>query len=156
MPLGRSTALGFLLNENGSGGIGEDNPLKFARLGAVCGIGEDNPLKLSSPKTTASRDAPAAALLGRPSGGRRESGGRPARGGRQPCPTGAPLRNFGRWLACRGPLWVRTRGGKWAKTCPYVVCGQLGAARSRQGESNEVGEVGSKRASSGDNGGQHV
>jgi hypothetical protein len=29
--LGRSSALGFLLNENGSGGIGEDNPLKFAR-----------------------------------------------------------------------------------------------------------------------------
>ena len=25
MPLGRSSALGFLLNENGSGGIGEDN-----------------------------------------------------------------------------------------------------------------------------------
>jgi hypothetical protein len=30
MPLGRSSALGFILNENGSGGIGEDNPLKFA------------------------------------------------------------------------------------------------------------------------------
>ena len=29
MPLGRSSALGFLLNENGSGGIGEDNPLKY-------------------------------------------------------------------------------------------------------------------------------
>ena len=30
MPLGRSSALGFLLDIDCSGGIGEDNPLKFA------------------------------------------------------------------------------------------------------------------------------
>jgi hypothetical protein len=36
------------------------------------------------------------------------------------------------------------------------LCGQLGAARSRQDESKEVGEAGSKRASSGGNGGHHV
>ena len=36
------------------------------------------------------------------------------------------------------------------------LCGQLGAARSRQDESKEVGEAGSKRTSSGGNGGHHV
>jgi hypothetical protein len=33
------------------------------------------------------------------------------------------------------------------------LCGQLGAARSRQDETKEVGEAGSKRTSSGGNGG---
>jgi hypothetical protein len=47
-----------------------------------------------------------------------------------------------------------TRGVKRAKT--YPVCAQLGAARSRQDESKEVGEVGSTRTSSGGNGGHHV
>jgi hypothetical protein len=36
------------------------------------------------------------------------------------------------------------------------LCGHLGAARSRQDESKEVGEVGSKRTSSGCNGVHHV
>jgi hypothetical protein len=36
------------------------------------------------------------------------------------------------------------------------LCGQLGAARSRQDESKEVGELGSKRTSSGCNGVHHV
>jgi hypothetical protein len=36
------------------------------------------------------------------------------------------------------------------------LCGQLGAARSRQDESKEVGDAGSKRTSSGGNGGHHV
>ena len=37
-----------------------------------------------------------------------------------------------------------------------VLVGQLGPARSRQDESIEVGEVGSKRPSSGGNGGHVV
>ena len=36
------------------------------------------------------------------------------------------------------------------------LCAQLGAARSRQDESKEVGELGSKRTSSGCNGVHHV
>ena len=36
------------------------------------------------------------------------------------------------------------------------LCGQLGPTRSRQDESKEVGEAGSKRTSSGGNGGHHV
>jgi hypothetical protein len=37
-----------------------------------------------------------------------------------------------------------------------LACGQLGAARSRQDEPKEVGEVGSKWTSSGCNGVHHV
>ena len=36
------------------------------------------------------------------------------------------------------------------------LCGQLGPTRSRQDESKEVGELGSKRTSSGCNGVHHV
>jgi hypothetical protein len=36
------------------------------------------------------------------------------------------------------------------------LCAQLGATRSRQDESKEVGEVGSKRSSSGSKGEHHV
>jgi hypothetical protein len=81
----------IIYGEYCSGGIGEDNPLKFAHNNC-CGIAIERAGRVQV--VIASRDAPAA-LLGRPSGGRRERGGRPARGGRQPCPAGAPLEKIG-------------------------------------------------------------
>jgi hypothetical protein len=48
-----------------------------------------------------------------------------------------------------------TRGAKWAKTYPYVACswGQQDLVKTG---SKEVGELGSKRTSSGCNGVHHV
>jgi hypothetical protein len=63
-------------------------------------------------------------------------------------------KNWAKWLVCRGPLGYTRASAKWAKNCPYVAS-WLGPTRSRQDEPNEVREVGSKRTSSGGNGG-HV
>ena len=157
MPLGRSSPLGFLLNGNGSGGSVEDNLHDFPRHIAGKFARRLFPRPAIERRGGArieitSRGAPAA-LLGRPSGGRRESGGRPARGGRQPCPVGAPFRKFGRGGWAAEGLWghqERQMGQK------LPLCGQLGPTRSRQDESKEVGEVGSKRTSSGGNGGHFL
>jgi hypothetical protein len=70
-----------------------------------------------------------------------------------PC-RGTFLENLGE-VAGLQRVFGGIRGVKRAKTCPYL-CAQLGAARSRQGESKKVGGVGSKRTSSRGKDGHHV
>jgi hypothetical protein len=65
-------------------------------------------------------------------------------------------KNWAKWrLAYRGPLGL-PGAPNGPKPTPMCLCGQLGPTRSRQDESKEVGEVGSKRTSSGCNGVHHV
>jgi hypothetical protein len=77
----------------------------------------------------------------------------PGQAGAQPCPVDAPLEKTGQsgWPA--GGLWGY-QGRQMGQNLP--LCGQLGPTRSRQDESNEVREIGSKRTSSGGNGGHAV
>jgi hypothetical protein len=84
------------------------------------------------------------------SGGGEEGGG----GGQVPshAPQGHLLEKIGRGGWAAEGLW----GYQGAKGQNLPLCAQLGAARSRQGESKEVGEVVSKRTSSRGKEGHHV
>jgi hypothetical protein len=84
-------------------------------------------------------------------GGGRRGGGGGGRGPPQP-PRGPILEKIGRGGWAAEGLW----GYQGAKGQNLPLCAQLGAARSRQGESKEVGEVVSKRTSSRGKEGHHV
>jgi hypothetical protein len=99
----------------------------------------------------ASRDAPAALLAAAGAAERRPP---PPVVGASRAPQGHLLENLGE-VAGLQRASGGTREAKWAKQ-NLPLCAQLGATRSRQDESKEVGRVGSKRTSSGGNGGHVV
>ena len=143
---GRSSALDCLLDRNGCGGSVEDksvalrgdsSPAGNRKSGA--GRGLQSPPGARRLLCWGGRAAPAEKVAGAP----------PVAGASR-APQGHLLENLGEVAGLQRASGGSHQGGQMGQNLP--LCAQLGATRSRQDESEEVGEVGSKRTSSGSKG----